>query len=1174
MKDYPKVKQALRKDYNINARPMLRAEWNYNRYVGTTVDNAITEKETGFNIHVFPIESIVEPNRPRQGIVKARIGEKGKVKPGVISDNYTDTKPNNMCYVVDSDDKYKYWCSPYPSSIDLAGDNWGFQKKWGMDSVNPIVYYDEAVEANKIVIQFEATYAKPTNFSVRLFDAFKPNEDWEGIFDETDLDRGRLTLYWQGKSAGNDVWGTSPTYARHSPDQNCTRKVQAINLTVFSIDKEDMHLELIEMSARLERDLTDDLVTMDTDSELSEESTVAPLGKASSNTGNISLNNIGYRYSKKNGLYANITDYGVKFRGKYIYKVDGVSYYIQDFEMFSESAWQFDEMNVSISIRDASLFLQDIKPNKILNEELSVGRNIWSLLDSVGFNKYEYNKPISKKSMRIKWFWTDKTLSMWEVLAELAEISQSAVYFDHRGFLQIKTREEVYDELLNPKWTFTGVSNDTRLADIVTSPTADRTFTSNKINVTYRNTDISGWRDGYPKLADSWSPEDETVALRAAPLRKPMTRGGKYVRISKDDAKIWPYKSAIQVDAEIMEYDGKGYIYYDENKKKKFKIINSEAELKRTKNELSHPQLKHKNYFTGGLRIVKRGAWNTNRASHKIDIKGYKLSYTEGELVKGATKKPKKKKHKKDKKNKKHPNKKPKKNLLQGFQAGANNKKHPNLINWEGLDKGKDNRKPKKKKDKKKNKDKLQGGTIGKDRDSSKSNGYWDPIKGKKKKGVGKINQVYAESTMRIKSSKRFKANQRLLVRRGRPADKAYRHLGCRIRFNKGDFKHQRAGIMFNSAHNGTANYIELAPTNKLSTKYRKKRGEVYAYWTENNREVFPIGGKGSNMAIVEGVWYDIDIDWEQENGFNYFNIYINGSLRISQELPSNICVDPSGYMGLFVRGNTSVDVEYLYAFRKNEKARNMEYATFYDKIKGGYTNDRFWREWTWNRALVKISGKSGGKPWFSTAVARGNQFLFDEFGAIVREIREFNVKFERPVQHSQLFFDNHEEVHCPVYRSDSFGAHFFLVNVKRNNVIVSGEDTREWNGETVSRVLKVLGREIIEGEEKTTTVKDEDMITRRGQIETEVTSRWIQSKDEAEELGEWLKGRISRDFSQYTMEVFGNPLLQIGDVVKIDHPEVKEGSSIFLITALQNSWEGGLGTTVTMRRITKSGIM
>jgi hypothetical protein len=53
------------------------------------------------------------------------------------------------------------------------------------------------------------------------------------------------------------------------------------------------------------------------------------------------------------------------------------------------------------------------------------------------------------------------------------------------------------------------------------------------------------------------------------------------------------------------------------------------------------------------------------------------------------------------------------------------------------------------------------------------------------------------------------------------------------------------------------------------------------------------------------------------------------------------------------------------------------------------------------------------------------------------------------------------------------------------------------------------------------------------------------------------------------SMEVFGNPLLSVGDVITINYPDNNlDGTGKFIITNVNLSYDGGLSTSITARSI------
>jgi hypothetical protein len=194
-----------------------------------------------------------------------------------------------------------------------------------------------------------------------------------------------------------------------------------------------------------------------------------------------------------------------------------------------------------------------------------------------------------------------------------------------------------------------------------------------------------------------------------------------------------------------------------------------------------------------------------------------------------------------------------------------------------------------------------------------------------------------------------------------------------------------------------------------------------------------------------------------------------------------------------------------------------------------------------------------------------------DEFGPVVHEVREFDVKFSKvPVQHSRLYFSNESQVLCPEYNSTSFGAKFILANRSRANAVVHGDDSLSFGADSVvNQRLMVYGRPVTQAEEQSITVTDDNAIRRRGEVSLDITSDWIQSKASAQALGDWIKLHWAGGCDELQVEVFGNPFLQLGDVVSVNDPlkNMTPATHKYFVNEISNSYDKGLKTSLVLRR-------
>jgi hypothetical protein len=189
-----------------------------------------------------------------------------------------------------------------------------------------------------------------------------------------------------------------------------------------------------------------------------------------------------------------------------------------------------------------------------------------------------------------------------------------------------------------------------------------------------------------------------------------------------------------------------------------------------------------------------------------------------------------------------------------------------------------------------------------------------------------------------------------------------------------------------------------------------------------------------------------------------------------------------------------------------------------------------------------------------------------------MHEVREFDVKFsEAPCLHSRLYWKNDWSSTCIEYRATPFSAHFVMANTSRQNAVINGTESITGTGgeREVNHLTNVIGRTLVRDEAKEYVVKNDAQIRARGEIESQLDSEWIQSEEAAKVVGDWIKDFWSTGQDELTVEVFGNPLFEIGDLVAVDFPakSLEPATNRYFITSVSTSWDNGITTSLVMRR-------
>jgi hypothetical protein len=1060
----------LKQDLAIYAQPRLIAEWSLNRYVTIqSCTNPALATSDEFDLDMFPITSIVEADRPTKGILKAIASTNAQISAlggdGFVTGGYIDAPSAAARYMTASvDDKYKYY-----TSGTTAGSTYNTTPT-AISGVQPTVVYSTAAWSNKLYIGVESSYAQPSAYTI---DITTDGSAWTNVASEATAPintDGSIVLYRQADNS----WAT--TIYRENPVQ-----IRGVRMTVTQMNRGGTRFNLIELGARLESDLSQFVISYSVENSMSETSFVAPLGVASANSAHVSLSNVDGRFTDDNpsSLYYSLLEKNVEFRmdlGINIGTVASPNYeYIRQFTMRTETWNDQTRDGTDVELHDDANFLQSVKPQPALYQNMTIGEIIWRMLDSVGYSRWAYDPMDNDATMLVPQFWNDGKVPVWESISKLAQDTQTAIYFNEFGILQIQTRNAAYN-LTNPvAWQLDAVPNGSKQPDIKElKKTYD--FEANVVNVRYKPTSISKESDsGVPVMETVWEPED-TVVLRSSNLISTVTNTGLIFKITPTEATTWPYTGIFQVEGEFVRYSKKGYTYKNAGGTFVTTYIASQDEKEAL--DKVYPGGGYVNYFNGDLQVASltdRGIWGTTAATHELGTSNWVR------------------------------------------------KRYRTL-----------------------------GGTI-----------YnWN---------AGFIHEKN-NSTVRLITNSTFTGNSWYVVGAGSSANAAPAYFGTRLRFTTG----RAAGLAMGVNSNDAGYYVELLKTASIGTTERTYTNELcfYVRHTDGSIQRFgPNGGKGIAMSVIDGAWYDLDVKFETV-GSNYnFLIRVNGAIRMAVSVPTSSGTGLSfgGGFAMFVRGYTNTQFEYFYTATNSPVSftEPFDEEGWWDRIKDGYQSGQWDRQWTYGYTYV--SRLRYGRYVPIQIVNRYAYRFMDEFGPIVHEVREFDVEFSKsPVLHSSLYLSNDAQVINPEYLSNPFKASFVLANASRENAIVSGEDTLTYGEDNpVSQKFLIYGRTFTQEEERTETVKDEAAVKRRGEQALDIDSEWVQTEAAAKALGNWIVYHWSGGADEVDASIFGNPLLQLGDIVSVNYPLVNMAPSThqYFVVGLEHSFDNGLETNLKLRR-------
>jgi len=325
------------------------------------------------------------------------------------------------------------------------------------------------------------------------------------------------------------------------------------------------------------------------------------------------------------------------------------------------------------------------------------------------------------------------------------------------------------------------------------------------------------------------------------------------------------------------------------------------------------------------------------------------------------------------------------------------------------------------------------------------------------------------------------------------------------------------------------------------------KNGDRFLINDSQSQEVSKLYG------IYGGKAYRIDIKVKSTDTQNTFTIYVNGfkitavdkkDLVGTQTNPEkNFPLKPTSIVAAYAKTGT-VNFDYIYGISIDENQYNNSDAAF-NIFNGQYSNNSL--KFQFGNEILDVKSK---------AAVKGQ---IEEFGPVAREIRNINIKFEnRPAEPVYASTGINKFVEVVGSTFTHFGSNMYVLNNSGTYSPLS--DGQDYD-------FSIIGSSIVRqsGQEYSSTVPNEYSTDEPLTFD----SQWIQSISEAAQLESWFKTVWSGKQMEISLDVFGNPLLSVGDVIQINYPYHNlTTSKKFVITSVRQSYNDGLETSITCRTL------
>jgi hypothetical protein len=284
------------------------------------------------------------------------------------------------------------------------------------------------------------------------------------------------------------------------------------------------------------------------------------------------------------------------------------------------------------------------------------------------------------------------------------------------------------------------------------------------------------------------------------------------------------------------------------------------------------------------------------------------------------------------------------------------------------------------------------------------------------------------------------------------------------------------------------------------------------------------------------------------------FRIFVEGAELIvvtDTTAPSEGSYIPATQnISMFVRDDSSAIFEYFYATALPD---NID-VSVNDPILSGPEPYKF--EQAIERGIFSSSIRS--------ILGTDYPLFYEDFGSLVREVRKVQARFGFPTFASQLieFSSVIPDYIVKNYKYTSFGAEFWIYNTSSTAVRLDSDSSIPMYISGI--VLNNLGNGSINLDEYIDSIdlderKNQEIeINKRlyGDNSISISGQYISSIKMAKDLAKWIAKNSSKEKTVIDAEIFPNPLLQLGDKIKVFYKDrgycvEQNGNKTYLLSSI-----------------------
>ena len=1095
--------------------------------------------------------------------------------------------------------------------------------------------YDNVLNVNKIVIKFNLAYSTPSAFTVNMS---RVVNDWTNkdqssnsqtiSLTSADIDAsGTCILYlqtdgtWKSGKAGY-AWSTMPSFDFNGDVKfggatggttSAYKQINKITVTQTSstvntaysstvnsnidskkpssnnsVSAELGRMQVVEVSPRLEVDLSYYTMSISTNEQLDNKQNPLPISAISSNMATIGLSNVPLKVSSQvlslfsnnstdsllRGLFKNYVKFYINYFIKDTIAGATASEKVIRGGVYYADSWDGKDIEkTSVTAYDISKYLQILQPTDFVSKSQDVFRTISNILDFAGFSDYDYDslKRVTSRTVGIsgdrkntttpvemQFFFVDgQSQKVFDVLREIFEVYQIGAYIDSYGVMKFLNIDMILDNnkkidlLLHDNnedqsiTTALGYTNNLTVSPNIIQDTYTETVKTKvgKATIKYKTPQIKKpiaadskllnkelYYSDSPRYTRStnniWSlSDDESTTFNH--LDKSMTKSQGYFLIPSIEAQGTgdvvnfnqygiDHNGFAIIENEIVSFKEKEWAFTIFNPETKlnnnyYRYVSNSSDLEAAKAEIFNLSGINsdvtKSQATGKITSVQRGLFNTPVTDHLV--------------------------------------------------LDSNNIT---------------------------NKFTLQSGSVSVSNSSDRQLYYLTSIKlsANSNSAVIIAKDTYTPNTYKTFSTKIGMGLHMSTPQNSNAIDLSLTEFKTMLKsgslippsINSSIVAGTRAGI---ALHNSSG-----VPTVYASLQ-KNKNGGVDLYVTSGS----PTGTSllSTSSISVDKILIEDAINYSPSSPFstyakfvnlkfvktpnstsgNAFEIFINKT-RVGLKTLSSTAPDTSGKYGLFVQSDTASTIEFSEIYATQSAINTPDY--FYH-----YQLPWFAEKLASNKKIFEISYMAQARPeivGISYYDVKNSFASFDAYpvkSAYDWYYYPFASLQGKPdgskMTMSKMVVNSNSLSYSPIYHS-GWRSRFAVVNNSPSQVWL--KKTQDDGINKIQIEFNLVSQSVLTTGNEVTIEKIFDETGAADSVD--ITSNWIQDRKTAQSILRVIYRALDGFSRDTNVSVFGNPLFEIGDVVKVNYDLKNIKNQIYFVQGVEQSFQGGLSTVLVLNQI------